>query len=299
MNKLMINRFDFSFFIFALMLHIGLFINPLSSHAADAIVPGGVVTDCPVCPEMVVLPTGEFVMGSDKVESGHQDEKPQHTVKIAKSIAVSKFETTFALWDACTAEGKCPKADDGGFGRGNFPAINVSWIDAKAYTSWLAAKTGKPYRLLSEAEYEYAVRGGTKTAWFWGGAEDKKKTCEFANLHDETSKAVHPNYVWSHVLCEDGAAENAPVGKYKPNPFGLHDMHGNLREWVEDCHQLGYKGAPEDGSVRAHEGECEKRVVRGGGWMDGPATARSAYRYSEQENFRNYQVGFRVVVDLK
>jgi formylglycine-generating enzyme required for sulfatase activity len=188
--------------------------------------------------------------------------------------------------------------DDAGFGRGNLPAVNISWTEAKAYAVWLSAKTGKNYRLLSESEFEYAVRGGTKTPWFWGGNEDKKKSCEFANLHDEAGKEAHPNYVWSHVLCNDGAAENIAGGKYKPNPFGLHDMIGNVREWVEDCHQAGYAGAPDDGSVRANEGKCEKRVVRGGGWLDGPSTARAAYRYSEVESMKTHQLGFRLARDL-
>ncbi len=265
---------------------------------AEGRTPGSVFVDCDVCPEMVVLPAGEFVQGSDKVESGHLDEKPQRTVKIARPVAVAKTETTFAQWDACVADGKCPKADDAGFGRGKFPAVNLSWAEAKGYVTWLSAKTGQSYRLLSESAYEYAVRGGTKTPWFWGGNDDKKKTCEYANLHDEKGKEAHPNYVWSHVLCNDGAAENNEVGKYKPNPFGLHDMIGNVREWVEDCHQTGYAGAPDDGSVRKHEGKCEKRVVRGGAWLDGPSTARSAYRYSEEEGMRNYQTGFRVARDL-
>ena len=266
--------------------------------SADDRAPGSVFNDCDTCPVMVVLPAGEFVQGSDKVESGHLDEKPQRTVKIARSFAVAKTETTFAQWDACVADGKCPKADDAGFGRGKFPAVNISWPEAKDYVTWLSTKTGKAYRLLSESEFEYAVRGGTKTPWFWGGNDDKKKTCEFANLHDEKGKEAHPNYVWSHVLCNDGAAENAEVGQYKANPFGLHDMLGNVREWVEDCHQAGYSGAPEDGSARKHEGKCEKRVVRGGAWLDGPSTARSAYRYSEEEGMRNHQTGFRVARDL-
>ncbi len=268
------------------------------SVQAEGLAPGSVFTDCNYCPEMVVVPAGEFVQGSDKVESGHLDEKPQRTVKFERPFAVSKYEATFAQWDACVADGKCPKADDAGFGRGKFPAVNVSWPEAKAYADWLATKTGKPYRLISESEYEYAARAGSKTAWFWGGNDAKAKACEYANLHDEVGKEAHPNYVWSHVLCSDGAAENTEVGKYKPNAFGLHDMLGNVREWVADCHILGYTGAPTDGTVRKHEGACEKRVVRGGAWLDGPSTARSAYRYSEVENMRNYQTGFRLARDL-
>ena len=258
--------------------------------------------DCPRCPDMVVVPAGEFVMGSSKAESGHTDEKPQHTVRFAEPFGVGKYEVTFEQWDACTAAGRCPTAADDGYGRGNYPAINVSWTDAQGYVAWLSEATGRSYRLLSEAAFEYAVRAGTQTPWFWGEAPDSwgsRSACEYANTHDEAGKQAHPMYVWSHHQCNDSYGENAPVGKYKPNAFGLYDMSGNVREWVADCHQAGYEGAPTDGSVRAHSGACEKRVVRGGAWVDGPSTSRSAYRYAEAENFRNYQVGFRVACDLK
>lgn len=291
--------------------------------------PGATFRDCDHCPEMVEIPAGEFVMGSTLQESGHTDEKPQRTVRFARKFAVSKTEVTFDQWDACTAAGRCPNASDDGYGRGNYPAINVSWNDAQAYVAWLSEVTGRSYRLLSEAEFEYAARGGTTTPWFWGEADDSwgsSKACEYANTHDEAGKEAHPMYVWSHRQCNDGYGENAPTGQYKPNPFGLHDMLGNVREWVEDCHQEGYEGAPTDGSVRAHaapcekmwegmcmddfedgtvkasaggQAACEKRVVRGGAWVDGASTARSAYRYAEPENFRNYQVGFRVARDLE
>ena len=135
-------------FSLALLFSAGSFLPTV--HAEDRAA-GSVFVDCPECPEMVVIPTGEFVQGSDKVESGHLDEKPQHTVKIARPFAASKYETTFAQWDVCVAEGKCPRADDAGFGRGKFPAVNISWAEAKAFTVWLSAKTGKSYRLLSES----------------------------------------------------------------------------------------------------------------------------------------------------
>jgi formylglycine-generating enzyme required for sulfatase activity len=269
--------------------------------SAHAQAPGSSFRDCPQCPEMVVIPAGEFVMGSPKSESGHTDEKPQHAVKLARPFAVGRFEVTFEQWDACTAAGRCPAANDDGYGRGAYPAINVSWKDAQGYVAWLSEKTGKRYRLLSEAEFEYAARAGTQTAWFWGAEDDSygsKKACAYANTHDEVSKEAHPMYVWSHHQCSDGYPENAPTGKFQPNPWRLHDMLGNVREWVEDCHQEGYAGAPADGSVRPHAGACEKRVVRGGGWMDGGATARSVYRYADEESFRSYQVGFRVARDL-
>jgi formylglycine-generating enzyme required for sulfatase activity len=258
--------------------------------------------DCPTCPSMVVVPAGEFVMGSPLSESGHTDEKPQHAVRFAQPFGVGKYEITFAQWDACVAAGRCPAAADDGYGRGAYPAINVSWIDARAYAAWLSETTGRACRLPSEAEFEYATRAGTTTPWFWGEAPDSwgsRKACEHANTHDEAGKEMHMMYVWSNHQCNDGYGENAPTGKYRPNAFGLHDMLGNVREWVEDCHQIGYDGAPADGSVRPHQGACEKRVVRGGAWVDGPSTSRSAYRYSEAETFRNYQVGFRVVCDLR
>jgi formylglycine-generating enzyme required for sulfatase activity len=274
----------------------------LSGAAAGAEpVPKTQFRDCPRCPEMVIVPAGEFVMGSSKAESGHTDEKPQHTVRFAEPFGVGKFEVTFDQWDACTAAGRCPAAADDGYGRGNYPVINVSWNDAMGYVAWLSESTGRRYRLLSEAVFEYAARAGTQTPWFWGEAPDSwgsRSACEYANTHDEAGKEAHPMYVWSHHQCNDGYGENAPVGKYKPNAFGLHDILGNVREWVEDCHQVGYESAPADGSVRAHSGACEKRVVRGGAWVDGPSTSRSAYRYAEVENFRNYQVGFRVAGDL-
>jgi formylglycine-generating enzyme required for sulfatase activity len=250
----------------------------------------------------MVVPAGNFVMGSTLEETGHTDEKPQHTVRIAQPFGVGKFEVTFEQWDACTEAGRCPIAEDDGYGRGSYPVINVSWKDAKAYTAWLSETTGRAYRLLSEAEFEYAARGGTQTPWFWGDASDSwgsRDACEYANTHDEAGKEAHPMYVWSHHKCNDGFGENGPTGKYKANAFGLHDMIGNVREWIEDCLQVGYDGAPVDGSVRPHQGVCEKRVVRGGTWVDGPSTSRSAYRYSEPEDFRNYQVGFRVACTLK
>lgn len=271
----------------------------LSLNSALAVdpAPKSEFRDCATCPTMVVVPAGEFVMGSSPAESGHLDEKPQHSVRIAAPFAMSKLEVTFEQWDACTAAGRCAEAKDDGFGRGGYPAINVSWTDANAYATWLSETTGRACRLPSEAEFEYAARAGTTTPWFWGEAPDSwgsRNACEFANTHDVAGKDAHPMYVWSNHQCNDGYGENAPTGKYKPNRFGLYDMLGNVREWVADCHQTGYEGAPADGSVRPNQGACEKRVVRGGAWVDGPSTSRAAYRYAEAENFRNYQVGFRV-----
>lgn len=263
--------------------------------------PGTAFRDCPTCPEMVVIPAGEFVMGSSKEESGQADEKPQHKMRIAKPLAIGKLEVTFDQWDACTAEGKCPKAADDDLGRADRPVINVSLSDAQIYTAWLSQKTGKKYRLPSEAEWEYAARAGTTTPWYWGQSETSEgspRACQYANVHDQTSRDAHPMYVWSNHPCADGYAETAPTGKFKPNAWGLHDMSGNVREWVQDCHLGDYKSHPADGSA-VQADNCEKRIVRGGGWIDGFQTVRSAYRHTyDSGEFRGYQVGFRVVREM-
>ncbi len=270
------------------------------ASAANAQAPGSNFKDCPTCPEMVVIPSGEFIMGSPLEESGQTDEKPQHKVKISKPLAVSKLEVTFDQWDACTAEGRCPIAGDDDLGRGDRPAINVNYDDAHIYTAWLSQKTGAKYRLLSESEWEYAARAGTTTPWYWGvseGSEGSPRSCQYANVHDQNSRAAHPMYVWSNHPCDDGYPETGPTGKYKPNAFGLHDMSGNVREWVEDCFRPGYAGAPTDGSAW-NDASCEKRIVRGGGWIDGFQTVRSAYRHTQDGGLRSYQVGIRVAREL-
>lgn len=270
------------------------------SATAQQSQPGTAIRDCPTCPEMIVLPAGDFIMGSSKEESGQTDEKPQHKVTIGKPFAMGKLEVTFDQWDACTAEGKCPKASDDDMGRADRPVINVSQAEARAYTVWLSQKTGKKYRLPSESEWEYAARAGTTTPWYWGVSETSEgspRACQYANVHDQTSRDAHPMYVWSNHPCADGYAETAPTGKFKPNAWGLHDMSGNVREWVQDCHLGDYKDHPTDGSARVKE-NCEKTIVRGGGWIDGFQTVRSAYRHTYEGEFRGYQVGFRVVREM-
>lgn len=277
----------------------GAFFTSIATANAADMAAGSEIKDCPVCPALIVVAPGEFTMGSDLKESGHPDEKPAHKVSIGKAFAMGKYEVTFDEWDACSADGRCPKVSDDDLGRGSRPVINVRWTDAKAYVAWLSEKTGKTYRLPSESQWEYAARAGTQTPWFWGEAEDtfgSRIACKFANTHDESGKAAHPNYVWSNHKCDDGFGETAPTGKYQPNGFGLYDMLGNVREWVEDCHGE-YKDAPADGSARVVD-VCEKRIVRGGAWIDGPSTTRSAYRHPLPDSHRNYQVGFRVARDL-
>jgi formylglycine-generating enzyme required for sulfatase activity len=221
---------------------------------------------------MVVVPAGSFMMGSPASEAGRlDDEGPQHRVTVAKPFAVGKFEVTVAEWDACVAGGGCNhKPSDQGWGRGRRPVINVSWQDAKGYVAWLSRKTGRTYRLLSEAEWEYAARAGTTTP-FSTGATISTDQANFGG--------------------NGGSAKE--VGSFKANAFGLHDMHGNVWEWVEDCWNGSYSGAPTDGSVWT-SGDCTSRVLRGGSWYGNPRLLRSANRDRFTTDFRNYGFGFRV-----
>jgi formylglycine-generating enzyme required for sulfatase activity len=237
--------------------------------------------DCEACPEMVVVPAGSFMMGSN---NGADDEKPVRKVTIAQPFAVGKFEVTFAEWDACVADGGCKhKPGDRGWGRSKRPVMNVSWDDiSKQYLPWLSKKSGKNYRLLSEAEWEYVARAGTTTAYWWGD----KASHEYANYGKDD--------------CCDGLAKGsdkwvntAPVGSFKANAFGLHDLHGNVREWTEDCWNGSNKGNPGNGAAR-RTGDCGRRVLRGGSWGDYPRSLRSADRYWISPVARYDSFGFRV-----
>jgi formylglycine-generating enzyme required for sulfatase activity len=249
---------------------------PLSPQQERALKPGETFKECTTCPPMIVIPAGSFTMGSPAGE-GDNDEHPQHVVTIAAPFAVSKFELTFDDWDACTADGGCDhyKPSDDGWGRGRRPVIDVSWNNANAYIEWLQKKTGKPYRLLSESEYEYATRAGTTTAYPWGDDISKNK----ANCNGCGSQ-------W-------GGKETAPVGSFAPNAFGLYDMVGNVWEWTQDCSETSYNGAPTDGSAWIG-GDCLSRVLRGGGWAYHPSYLRSAARNWDHPEDRGDRFGFRV-----
>jgi formylglycine-generating enzyme required for sulfatase activity len=213
-------------------------------------------------------------------------------VTIARSFAAGRFEVTFAEWDACVADRACEAMNDDGWGRGRRPVINVSYELAITYTAWLSASSGKQYRLLSEAEWEYAARAGSDGP----RVPDSDEICHYANVFDQSGKATfgfnHPSFA-----CDDGFAASAPVGSFEPNAFGLHDMLGNVWEWVEDCFSDTYDGAPTDGSAW-HAGDCSLRVLRGGGWDNGPRTIRFAQRYRNAVSERNDGLGFRVARDL-
>jgi formylglycine-generating enzyme required for sulfatase activity len=245
--------------------------------------PGTVFKDCDACPEMVVIPAGSFTMGSPASEPGrYGDEHPQHQVTISRQFAAGKFEVTFDEWDACVRESGCGHfPSDSGWVRGRRPVTNVSWDDAKQYVQWLSRKTGRNYRLLTEAEWEYVARAGTTTAFSFGST----LTPQQANYHTEEFYADHPAAV--------SRGQTVPVGSYAPNAFGVYDVHGNVWEWTEDCWNANYSGAPTNGSAWV-AGDCFLRVLRGGSWSSGPWALRSAFRSLFIASSRSTDYGFRL-----
>jgi formylglycine-generating enzyme required for sulfatase activity len=245
--------------------------------------------DNPQAPIMAVIPAGAFDMGSPPTQPGRgKFEDPQHNVTIAHAFALARNDVTFDQWDACVADGGCNgyRPADAGWGRGSRPVINVSWEDAQTYVAWLSAKTGKHYRLPTEAEWEYAARGGTSTAYWWGDVAD----------HD------HANY-GADTCCSGLAAGSdqwfatSPTGAFAPNPFGLFDMNGNVMQLVADCWHFNYLGAPADGSAWDDE-RCGMRMARGGSWSSTPSFIRSADRIFIPQATRDNLMGFRVARDL-
>jgi formylglycine-generating enzyme required for sulfatase activity len=257
------------------------------SEGSGALAPGRVFRDCPTCPEMVVVPAGEFMMGSPESEKGRfKNEGPQHKVTIRQPFAVGKFEVTFAEWDACVSEGGCThKPADEGWGRAKRPVINVSWDDAVQYTAWLSKKTGKSYRLLTEAEWEYAARAVTRASDY--APFSTGQTIDYRQANYDA------NFVYGGGRGGLYRQKTMPVGSFKPNAFGLYDMHGNVWEWVQDCYRDSYRGAPTDGSA-VTSGDCSLRILRGGSWNYHPQLLRSAYRYASAPNIRTNFFGFRV-----
>ena len=256
-----------------------------------------VFRDCEVCPEMVVVPAGSFMMGSDSTEEGSGgSEQPRHRVTIGYVLAVGVYEVTFAEWSACVRGGGCGghEPNDEGWGRENRPVINVHWEDAWRYADWLTERTGEEYRLPSNAEWEYAARARTTTARHWGDtAQDQ---CRYANGYDFSAQALDESdeSIRSPVRCRDRQPNTAPVGSYLPNGSGLYDMLGNVWEWVDDCWNSGYDGAPTDGSSW-YPGDCSRRVLRGGSWSSGQRDLRSARHAWGGVATRNNMFGFRVV----
>ena len=251
--------------------------------------PGLRFKDCVGCPELVVVPAGSYQMGSPSGKQGRLDsEGPVHRVTIAQPLAVGVYEVTFDEWDACVSGGGCNgyRPGDGGWGRGRRPVISLNWEDAKLYVEWLSRETGEGYRLLSESEWEYVARAGTTTPFHFGATI----STEQANYNG--------NYTYGSGRNGEYREKTVPVGSFPPNAYGLHDVHGNVWEWVEDCRHDSYRGAPSDGSAWTRGEGCSKRVVRGGSWDFTPWSLRSAYRGRHSTANRSVDVGFRVARTL-
>ena len=285
--------------------------------AAGAAVPspGTVIRDCQECPELVTVPGGEFVMGSGPKERMREpDELPPHRVRVAGPFAVGKFEVTRAQYATFVRETsrehpqgchsliggrfhkntKATWQDPGFEQKDNEPVVCVSWEDAEAYVAWLSKKTSRAYRLLNEAEWEYVARAGSTGRRHWS-EPDQSAVCRYASVADSSAKHLLPGMPL--FPCSDGIEKMAPVGSFPANAFGVHDMMGNAWEWVEDCWNEGYAGAPESALPRL-SGSCTERAFRGGAWNSGPTTVRSAYRDRESKNERHDNLGFRVARSL-
>jgi formylglycine-generating enzyme required for sulfatase activity len=264
-------------------------------------------SDCLDCPEMVEIPAGDFIMGSPpdeppvRLRDQMSNESPQRRVTIAKPFAAGRFEVTFAEWDACIADKGCTHSpSDNGGGRGRRPVVNVSWNDiTREYIPWLSRKTGKTYRLLTEAEWEYAARAGTTTPHSTGSSLSGAQANSDPNSSYFGRKAREQHSV--------------DVGSFQPNAFGLYDVHGNVEEWVEDCYQNNYIGAPNDGSAVILSGTreqilsggatitvsaCAMRVSRGGSWRFHPMYLRSAMRNANIPETRSNHIGVRLARTL-
>jgi len=287
---------------------------PTQAQAAKQGKAGNIFRDCPSCPEMVVIPSGSFDMGSPGSEAGRDhDEGPVHRVNVA-AFALGKTEitrgqfaafvknTNYSTGDKCwTLEGGKFEERSGSWSKPGYPQDDkhpvacINWNDAKAYAKWMSRKTGKQYRLPTEAEWEYSARGNTSTPRYWGGNPDE--ACGYANAADKTAQAQILNTSsWSVHKCTDGFAYTAPVGSFKANAFGLNDMLGNVWEWTEDNYHDSYKGAPADGS--AWQGDGAKRVLRGGSWNNSPRDVRAAIRNSNEPARRFSIFGFRLARKL-
>jgi formylglycine-generating enzyme required for sulfatase activity len=302
------HRFNLSLFALILALPWSAPAQP-PAHAANALEPGQTFKECRNCPEMVVLPAGEFVMGSPPDEPLRRENEVQQRISFASTFALAKTAVTWDQWEACVRDGACdgaavdtalrtredgePNPDYRDWGRGARPVVGVSWYDAQAFVGWLNAKTGEDdaYRLPSEAEWEYGARAGTTTAFPWGAELD----------HDHGNFGQDGNGLGGKAEGRDRwVDETAPVASFPPNAFGLHDMHGNTFEWTEDCYEADRAHAPADGSANK-EGNCANRVFRNGTFLSNPYMQRSARRgapYPATRRGRNY-LSFRVAKTLE
>lgn len=259
---------------------------------------------------MVVIPAGRFDMGSPESEEDRDDDEgPVHRVRVT-AFALSKTEITRTQFEAFVkdtgynAGNKCWTLADGKFKEregswrkpgypqdGGHPVTCISWNDAQAYAKWVSRKTGKQYRLPTEAEWEYAARGNTRNSRYWG--DNPKKACTYANVSDRTAKAKIPGTLsWLAHNCTDSFAYTAPAGRFKANVFGLKDMLGNLWEWTEDSYHDSYDGAPASGG--SWQGNGAKHALRGGSWNSDPQNVRASVRNSNRPTLRFSIFGFRL-----
>lgn len=311
-----------------------LIVAPLLWYAALARASETSFTDCPRCPEMVSLPGGEFFMGATLEELTAAGlppyfqgrELPRHRVTISRPFAVAKYELSNAQFAAFVNDTGYAPADGCWIfigwewilddqrswkntqlgGDETHPVTCISWHDAVAYTRWLSERTGKNYRLLSEAEWEYAARGGTETAYWFGNSTEE--ICKYVNLGDittrdrfrwhETEIKFEPVDNWTYVPCEDGYATTAPVTFGSPNPFGIYNMLGNVQELVTDCWHPSYETGPATEQPRQISGDCGLRVMRGQGWTAIAASTRAAFRAKMVATDRRFYLGIRVARDL-
>jgi len=297
----------------------------LVATPASAQSPGDTLRDCDDCPELVVIPPGSFVMGSNHDEPMRGGEMrpqgPERDVTIAYPLAVGKYEVTVGEWRAFTEATGHPAADcsawggdrrqwghsweEPGYGQpttDNDPVVCVYWTDAVAYTEWLSEITGEQYRLPTEAEWEYAASGGVDTKWPWGESADQ--ICDYGNVLDQEGikdpRLISGSGTQADMAaqCSDGYALVAPVGQFKPNGFGLHDTVGNVWEWAEDCSYTYYPMEPVDGSAVIPDGVCEKRAVRSGSWRTRVERNRPTFRGRDPEPTAYHLFGFRVARDV-
>ena len=270
-----------------------------ASQAGEPPSPGTVFSDCKTCPQMVVLPAGSFLMGTPEGEVGKEpDESPQHTVTFQKPFAISRYhvtageldayirETGVVIKDGDTRPGRLCQASKPRYKQGpRQPAVCIDYHDVQAYAAWLTKKTGHPYRMLSEAECEYAARAGSTGPFpFPFDEEGQYQISKHANTYGP----------------KDGYSYSSPVGSYPPNAFGVYDMHGNVYEWVADCWHRDYVGAPTDGSawMEANGGNCEGAHIRGNDWGEAPVFSRSGNRNDRDRTARGDYLGFRVAREL-
>ncbi len=285
---------------------------PPATTILPAVKAGDVIRDCPNCPELVVMKTGEYMAGAMGGEG--DGDSPQHKVSITSPFAVGRFEVTrdqfnafvlatgYKVGDSCwTFEGNVPELRAGrslnnpGYPQtGEHPAVCVNWADANAYVDWLSQISGHSYRLLNEGEWEFAARGGTTSRYAFGS--NSGDVCKFANAADQFAKSAHLPDTWKYLNCNDGFAYTAPVGSFRPNGFGLYDMTGNVWEWTEDCHEDADSAHPKNGEQAAST--CSHRVVRGGSWYGNADTVRVTIRGKAPADNRFDDIGLRVARDL-